>query len=542
MASAKQKRRAHRASGIAPCRIAMRLCAPVLLCIFMISAACLPAAAQQGGDDYLLRGPSDDLFADGGIGEFDNSAEDRFSADGDADDETGASRQNPRRRNAVPGDRANRTTATNRQARATRVTRQGPVGGTQGDIAEGGDGTGLPDTGTNQRVTAVEPGTPRAEPEDPFAQLGFRVGSWRAFARVEQSIGHASNNSFTAGGEPGTFSQTDANLTLRSDWARHEAEITADGSFRRAYGSADEEIPEAAVAGELRLDLIDGVGVNLRAGYNFSTEATSSTELGGGVGERPGVHALEASAEAERTGGKLDLTLRGSLDRTWYENATLVGGGVLDQSDRDNNLWRVSGRLAYGTTPAIKPFVEAGLGWRVHDETIDRNGQRRDSTLLDLRAGLEFDLSEKLTGEISALYINERFEDSALNSIDGYGVSADLNWSPERDTVVTFSADTDIEASTSPGNSGSVVNSFSARVERRVRDNLAVNAFAGVDIERFEGSGVQDTTYSAGAGIEYWISRFVSLTGDVEYQQFDAADPASSWDSTSVRVGVALQR
>ena len=503
MAPATHKRWLRRAVGAASRPYALALAVAIAVPVGPGSAL-----AQQADDPFLLRGGSDEVFGDGGF-EITGDAEpgtDPAATGTDRARQSGPANAQ-RRRMSVPGGETADATDPPPQGRETRVRRQGPV--------EGQEITGTIDTGTNPRVRPVEEGTPRSEQVDPFAPAGFRIGSWRAFVRVEQSIGHASNNSFAAGGEPGAFSQSDANVTLRSDWARHEAEITAEGSFRRAYGSADEEIPEASIAGELRLDLIDGFG---------------------------GVHSAEASAELVRSGGKLDTTLRGSFDRTWYENASLAGGGVLDQSDRDNNLWRVSGRLAYGTTPAIKPFVEAGLGWRIHDEPVDRNGQRRDSTLFDLRAGLEFDLGDKLTGEIAALYINEQFEDSGLTSVDGYGLAADLNWSPERDTVVSFSADTQIEASTTPGNSGSVVNNFATRIERRVRDNFAVNAFGSVNIERFQASGAQDTTYGVGAGIEYWVSRFLSLTGEVEYQQFDAADPASSWDSTSIRVGVALQR
>lgn len=483
----------------------------------VLAVVILPAdVTAQSTEGFDLRG-GNDPFAGGGIEEFDNSATDTATL--------------PVSDVPIPVPPEEESLV---QGRAVRVLPQAAIGdpaSTQPDA-----------TRANGRVAPVQAGTRRSDPDDPFLPDGFRAGSWRVFTRLEQAIGYATNNTFDVGGEAGAFSQTDANVTIRSDLSRHEVAIEADGSLRRAFDSGEENIPEASVAGTVRLDLSDGFTSTLRTGYAFSTEATTSTDLGSGVADRPGIHQLETSGELERSGGKLDLTLRGSLDRTWYENASLASGGVLDQSDRDNNLWRIGARVGYGPTPAIKPFVEAGVGWRLHDRQFDRNGENRDSITYDLQAGLEFDLGEKLTGEIAALYVREEFEDDAFVSIDGFGVSADLAWSPERDTVIGFSADTEIDGSTTAGDSGSVINSFRVTADRRIRDNLAASAFAGVEIERFRSTGTQDVTYAVGAGLEYWISRFLSITGDVEHERFDSARAGASWESTSVRLGVALQR
>ncbi|MEC9343009.1 MAG: outer membrane beta-barrel protein [Pseudomonadota bacterium] len=403
----------------------------------------------------------------------------------------------------------------------------------------------MPSTRANVRVSPVEPGTRRPEQEDPFLPAGFRAGTWQVFTRLEQAIGYATNNTFAAGGRPGAFTQTDANVTMRSDWSRHEAQIEADGTLQRAFGGGSTDtgyIPEAGINGRLRLDLVDGFTTTLRGNYDYSTEALSSTSLATGTAERPGVHAYGGSAELARTGGRLDLSLRGSADRVTYEDAVLADGSTASQRDRNNTLYQLTARAAYGPTPSVKPFVQGGLGWRVYDEEEDRNGENRSSVIMDIRAGFQLELREKLTGELAVGYAREAFASDTLDPLDAVTINGTLDWSPERDTQVTATASTSFGGPTTAGANGSVNYQLLAEAVRRVRDNLAVNATASYSqtvYDYFDGS---DHSYMVGAGIEYWISRYLSLTADVEHEWFDSATRGSSWESTSVRMGVALQR
>ena len=158
------------------------------------------------------------------------------------------------------------------------------------------------------------------------------------------------------GGKPGAFLQTDGSVTLRSDWSRHEAQIEATGTLVKAMGDGQPATPTAGVNGSLRLDLIDGFSATLRGNYDYSTEALSSTSLVSGVAERPAVHAFGGSAELARTGGYFDFSLRGSADRTAYEAAVLDSGGTFSQNDRNNTLYQLTARTAFGPTPSIKPL------------------------------------------------------------------------------------------------------------------------------------------------------------------------------------------
>ncbi len=410
-------------------------------------------------------------------------------------------------------------------------------------VLDPGNPEATPDPRANLREPPVEAGLRRVdEEEDPFLPPGFRAGTWQVFTRLEQALGYSNNNTFSAGGRPGAFMQTDGSVEFRSDWSRHQANLKADGTLKRAFGDDQGYIPSAGVEGSLRLDLIDSYAATLRGNYDYSTEALSSTSLVSGVASRPGVHAYGGSVELARTGTDLELTLRGSADRTTYEAATLSSGGTFLQNDRNNTLYQITARAAYGPTPSLKPFIEGSLGWRVFDESLDRNGQDRSSTLYDLRAGLQVDLHEKLTGEMAVGYAYEDFNDGAIPALDGITLNGTLDWSPERDTHLRLTASTAFGGSTTVNDNGSVVYTLLSEAVRRVRDNFAVSATGSYTQTRYDASGGIDHAYMAGLGAEYWISRYLSLTADVEYETLDSATPGNSWDALSVRMGIAIQR
>lgn len=402
--------------------------------------------------------------------------------------------------------------------------------------------TGTPSPRSNIAQAPEQGGTAVALEEDPFAAEGLRIGSWAANVTLDQGIGYSTNLSQTALRNPSAFSQTRLSVSARSNWSRHEASISAEGGYRRSIGSDIEETPDASVNAGLRLDLVDGMTARLGAGYDYRTEAATSTNLPATAVNRPGVHALEGNAELERSGGRLGFVLRGAAVRTLHEDVELSGGGSFDQADRDNTLLTVTGRVSYEVSPVVTPFVEAEAGIRRFDLETDRNGEDRDSNILALRGGAAIDFGEKLRGEISAGYRIEDYEDPVLATLEGWTLDGNLTWSPQRGSEVVLSNSTDFASSTIAGDSGQIVNSTSLTASRQVNDRLSLEARAGVDITR-EGSGkVTDRLWSAGAGLQWWLNRHAAVTLDVDHSTRVNEDALNSFDDTSIRAGIRLQR
>ena len=411
------------------------------------------------------------------------------------------------------------------QARVTREQRLQPLA----DTVDAPD-----ETLANPAADPVQNGVARPPETNPFLPVGFRAGTWNVFARIDQAIGYSTNTSRTADGEAGAILTTKGKVSMRSDWSRHEASIDAQGAIEQGLNGDDDTIPDANIAGRLRLDIVDGYAANLRANYDYNTENSSSSSSG-----RFDVQEYGGSAELLRGGQKLELSVKASADRTVYGDAPLDNGGSLDQQDRNNTLFQLTGRAGYELSPALKPFVQAGIGRRLHDNS--GNGGEVDGTLYDIRGGVAVDLGEKLRGEVAIGYLTEDYDGDSVATARTPSLNANLVWSPVRGTDITLTAATELEGASAAGQAGSVSQSLGIASRTQINDRLAALADASVQTDAYE-DGTNDATWSIGAGLEYALSRYFAVTANVEQETFDAATKGGSWNASTVTVGMALQR
>ena len=403
--------------------------------------------------------------------------------------------------------------------------------------------TATPSARSNMRMQPEQSGTGAIPEDDPFAATGFRIGSWRAYTSLEQTLGYSTNINGVAMGKGGGFSQTDIDISLQSDWSRHSARIDGEGIYRKAFTSDAEDIPTVNINGELSLDLVDGVNADLGVNYGYTTESVTSSTITSAASERPGVHTYGGFAGVRRSGHRLEYSLRGSVGRTVYDDISLVFGGSETQSDRNNTLYSAIGRVGYEISPVLKPFVELEAGIRDYDEKLDRNGDNRNSVIMGIRGGLAVDLGEKLKGEIAAGYRVEDYEGSSLKNLESLTLDGNIVWSPERDTMITFAAQTGFSGSTTSGQNGAVVFGADVTAERRITDRLSLNANGGIDITSQDDGSRTDTVWTAGTGFNYWLSRFMALTGSVEHTIQQSTDgPANEFEDTTIRAGMRFQR
>lgn len=258
--------------------------------------------------------------------------------------------------------------------------------------------------------------------------------------------------------------------------------------------------------------------------------------------DRPNVDRLAGFADIEKQAGRLNASLRGTVTMTRYEDATVNDGSTLSQSDRDNTLYALRGRLGYETSRALQPFIQASVGMREHEEQIDRNGNARDSQVYALQAGLSFDRGEKLNGEIAIGYSSEEFEDAALNDLAGFTVDGVINWSPHRGTTFSAIAQTAFSPSTIVDEAGSVTYAGILQVQRDVRPNLSLNARVLASIRDYDQSAREDQLLQGQIGAEWRLNRTFSLVASVGHETQESTDIFSNYESTSAQIGLKLQR
>lgn len=399
--------------------------------------------------------------------------------------------------------------------------------------------TDFPSSRENSRVTSEQSGI--GTNDDPFLAPGFRMGTSIANLTLEQSIGTSSNASQTTNGGSSLFYQTNFAFDLRSDWTRHELTLDVDGTYQSFADGTVEDRPTVGLGANLRLDLADGFSSILRATYNYSTESLTNSNLGANVTAQPGVHTYLTSAELIRNDSKLNFNLRGAITRSLYDAAATTTG-TLSQLDRDNVRYGLRARVSYDNGAALRPFAQIGGAILRYDQEVDRNGDQRNSSVYEMRAGIELDMGEKLTGELGVGYIAETFDEGSLANLDGITIDGALNWSPERGTIVTANVSTSLNGATTSGDNGSIIYAGALSAVRQVTDRVSLNLNAGVRFNYDEERDETDATYTIGTGARYWMSRYMALSASVGFTRFESSDGLDDYDETTALLGVVFQR
>lgn len=392
-----------------------------------------------------------------------------------------------------------------------------------------------------ERTGAIE-GRDVQPQDDPYGAQGIRIGSFTLRPSMEQGITVTSNADSSFDGRSAVLSETTLRFSAASDWENHSATAWGYGIFRKTLSGQEVEDAQGRVEGTLDLDLDNDWRAVARLGYEAAPQTAASPVVIVGTASQPLRQTFDGSLGLLKDVGKLRFGLTGAVTHDSYGNADLSSGGTLSQKDRDSTLYTAILRGGYQISPALTPFAELEIGRRTYVHRIDANGYQRSGNRLGARAGLALDLGEKLGGEVSAGWIRESFEDDRLAPLSGATIAADLNWSPQRGTVIGLRGDTTLEGTTTAAESGSILYAARLTAERQVRANLTANAALGTGWRDYLGTGGHDLIYSAEAGMTWWMNRHAGITGRVRHETVTSNLPYRDSRANSAYLGLTLQR
>lgn len=400
------------------------------------------------------------------------------------------------------------------------------------------------DLAVDRRAEAAQPieDIDRDAEDDPFAPVGMTVGSFILRPSLESGLTYTTNSELSSTGGPSWLSETTLRLNAESDWSSHSATLDAYGTFRKSIDGAPVEETEAGIDGQLDLEIGNEFAATATAGYSREPESVDSpVEIVGSV-TQPLLQTLTGSLALAKDVGKARFSVTGKVDREWYGDATMSDGTTISQQDRNFTLPTLALRGGYEISPSLTPFVEVEYGRRLMDTKVDASGYERSATRMAARGGFEFNLDEKLTGELSGGWIRETLDDSRLAPIDGATLEADITWSPYRGTTIGLVANTTVEGATAAGESGSLLHTATVSLDRRLRRDLTGSIALGAEWRDYIGSDDSDTTLSAEGSLTWWLNRYAGLTTRLRHETGKSTLPDSDYTANSVFLGLKLQR
>ncbi|WP_066479194.1 outer membrane beta-barrel protein [Bosea sp. WAO] len=398
--------------------------------------------------------------------------------------------------------------------------------------------TGLPP------VPAAAPPPPRRRgpEEDPYAPLGIRLGAVTLRPAISESIGYDTNPSRVPGPSKGSaFSRTEGELGIQSNWNVHELAGSLRGGYSHYFRDDSASRPDAQGNMSLRLDATRDTRILLESRLVLDTQRPGSPDLTAAVKGRPITWAYGGSAGVTHDINRLQLTLRGSIDRQDYENAELTNGRTLSQADRNQTQYSLRLRAAYEVTPGFRPFLQAEVDTRQFDEKVDSSGYMRSSDGYTARLGSTFEISRMLTGEISAGYQDRKYEDARLKNLRGMVGDAAILWTPTPLTTVTLRGTAELGDTTIAGSSGTTARRVSLEIAHALRRNLTVTGFTTFQRTDYEGQGLREDLSTIGARLDYRLTRTFSVRASFTHERLNSTQPGSDYTANVSLVGLRMQ-
>ena len=370
----------------------------------------------------------------------------------------------------------------------------------------------------------------------PFDPLGIRAGRFILRPSLQSSVGYTSNSIQDAGGEGSAFVSSQAALAIETDLARHAAGLQIDANLDRFSSGEDE------------FDVDLNINANVR--YDIDNDTAVTGLLAVNIGEDDLLGIADDPLEGTVVGTlQLDHRLRQFDTRTQLRgsrniNGSFTDGAGVEISQDDQNSFLVGfnfrGTLRRGGT--FSPFVEGDVSREFFDEGPGGVGAGPNVTSLRGIVGTEIDGGEKLTGEVSVGF-GENFVDTpGIDDFGGFIAQANLVWSPQRLSTVTFNATTFFDAFPSAVTPGDTTYNFTVLGARQIKENLEANIGGGVLIQVDGGDLGTDITYTANAGLAYAVNRNLALTLDYNFATEVSESGLGDFTSNSVALGLRLER
>lgn len=364
-----------------------------------------------------------------------------------------------------------------------------------------------------------------------FQSAGVRLGSFALKTGAELAVEHNDNIFYLEDDEiSDTIFHIRPWVNLNSDWGRHALNLSAYVDIARFDDFDDEDYEDWVLNLDGRIDVKRGSNFNYKASYlQLHEDRSDPDDVGGieptefsfsglGVGYSHSFNRVTAALNIETVDIDYDDNINGD-------------GDILDNQDRDRTRDALGLRLAYELSPQRSVFFGAEYNEVDYDQEFDNNGFARSNDGYKLQGGVAWAMTGVLSGELFVEYIDQEFDDPRFDNIDGFGIGADLDWTPTELTSINFRFANTPQETTQVDTSGFYSRLFSVRLQHEFRRNLLGNVrFSYTDNDyEFTGSGndsLQDTeVIRAGIGLSYLFNRHVYLSGGYIYEDQSANTP-----------------
>jgi hypothetical protein len=396
----------------------------------------------------------------------------------------------------------------------------------------------LPNPDSREEVPPED--TPVKNRQQPgYEPVGIRAGSWM-FSPALISGGFYDSNVFSSN----TAKRSDLaavfepSLRARTLWEQHGIDLKLDAQSTVYSQNPGLDQTNASLKGNAWFDIAHDLAVLTNFQVAHLNEGVGTLSSPANAVQPTPYNLLSGDVSLRKEFNRLTTSIGVRTDSYEFGTTRAQDGTIINQSSRDGQIYSVHGRADYA--------LSSMFGWFTAVEGNERNirgtpGHSLDSEGYRALSGFTVELTNLITGEFGAGYVQQRFVDPTIGTIDGPTYRARLTWRPTRLLDVHFNAEQLVTQTADTSSVGVLANALQLGLDYELRRNVIVSLAGGYESDRFFGQLRKDHVITSEASIKYLLNRFGSISLFHRYTARNSDIPAFSYDKNQVGINVTAQ-
>lgn len=373
---------------------------------------------------------------------------------------------------------------------------------------------------------------------DPFAHIGWRLGSFILFQELEVAASWDSNVFFDTNPRSDWNGGFDSETRIVSNWSNHALEFRMlhDRDYYSNFSSENGTNQTYELRG--RLDITSRTSAEALASREIGQESRNSIDAGGNsTTERPDVTTDRLTAAFNHRFNRLSLQLRGGHAATDYEQRP--GDAA---NNRDVRIQTVALRAQWEFRPTFSVFGEVEHNQRDRKSAAISDGLSRNSDGERYRAGVALgQTGEFLRGEASIGYGVQRPDAAQLPDVQAFLVDANVAWRITPLTSLLFDASTAVDETTVAGSSGVVSRRIGVRARHAFTERLTGETGISYATQAYQGATLKERSTALNLNVEYTLNRHAALFSRLDHTRFRSTGEDRDYNATTVMFGARLR-
>ncbi len=378
-------------------------------------------------------------------------------------------------------------------------------------------------------------------PRPDYDPVGIPAGAFRIYPNLYGGIIFDDNVYRTqTNTQSDTIFELAPEILISSNWSQHALNLR--GSLQTLdYDKLDSETrTNWSLGADGRLDILRGVDLSGATSYSITHEPRTSPDQPG-FAANPTRYALtHAEATFRYRPARLGFQTGVIFDRYDFDNTLLVGGGILNNQDRNRDQFQGFVRGDYEFSPGYTAFLRGTFDNRSFEVKRDRTGVDRDSNGERIDAGVELLVTRLIRGQVFAGYLHQNYK-APLPDVSGFNYGAALDWFPTELITVHLNASRTLTDTTILGASTRDDRQIAASFDYELLRNLIIQGGASYTDSVFQGSVRDDEYVDANLAATYLISRYLSASARYTYSNRSSSVPGQDFNDNLISGGVRLR-